>query len=190
MVTVVRGSDPLAAELRGFGLDVTTEFGDAFGALVHVPELSTLVRTPVVELDEVDWELRGEALLRAALHDCRRAYAALRGRGGRIVLVTPTIAIVGADGFAPAAMAFEGMRTLAKTAARQWGHLGITANCVAPSLDAFGIAHDVDGPVVPALGRVPTMTDVARVVASLLGDAGAAVTGTTVIVDGGVVMAP
>jgi 3-oxoacyl-[acyl-carrier protein] reductase len=87
-------------------------------------------------------------------------------------------------------MAVEGMRTLAKAAARQWGDAGITANCVAPSLDVLGIRHDADGSVAPALGRVPTLSDLGTVVASMLGDAGAVVTGATITVDGGVVMAP
>ena len=61
---------------------------------------------------------------------------------------------------------------------------------MAPSLDVFGIRHDADGSVAPALGRVPTLDDLVTVVASLLGDAGALITGTTIILDGGVVMAP
>jgi 3-oxoacyl-[acyl-carrier protein] reductase len=114
----------------------------------------------------------------------------MRGRAGRIVLITPTVALVGAEGRAPFAMAVEGIRTMAKAAARQWGSRGITANCVAPSLDVFGIQHDATGSVAPALGRVPTLDDLVAVVVALLGDAGASVTGTTITVDGGVVMAP
>jgi NAD(P)-dependent dehydrogenase (short-subunit alcohol dehydrogenase family) len=187
---VVRGHEEIAQRLRAAGLDVVTAFPDSFDALVHVPDLRAAVRTPVVDLDEEEWDGRGEALLRAALHDCRRAHAGMRDRGGRIVLVTPSVGLVGAEGLAPFAMAVEGMRTLAKAAARQWGALGITANCVAPSLDVFGIRHDADGSVAPALGRVPTIDDLVAVVVALLGAAGETLTGTTVTVDGGVVMAP
>jgi NAD(P)-dependent dehydrogenase (short-subunit alcohol dehydrogenase family) len=55
----------------------------------------------------------------------------------------------------------------------------------------FGVRHDTDGPVAPALGRLPDARhDVARVIAMLLGEAGAAITGATIVVDGGIVMAP
>lgn len=190
MLVVVRGHDALAQALSALGFDVDTAFPESFDALVHVPDVTALERLPVVEMDETAWEARGEARLRRALHDCRRAHGGMRERGGRIVLITPTVALVGADGLAPFAMAVEGMRTLAKAAARQWGALGITANCVAPSLDVLGIRHDADGSVVPALGRVPTLDDLATVVASLLDDVGALVTGTTITLDGGIVMAP
>jgi 3-oxoacyl-[acyl-carrier protein] reductase len=190
VLVVVRGQESVAHGLRDRGFEVVTTFPDWFDALVHVPDLGAAVRTPVSELDEEIWDARGEALLRTALHDCQRAHEVMRARGGRIVLITPTVALVGAEGLAPFAMAVEGMRTLAKAAARQWGALGITANCVAPSLDVFGIRHDADGSVAPALGRVPTLADLVTVVAALLGDVGAHVTGTTITVDGGVVMAP
>jgi 3-oxoacyl-[acyl-carrier protein] reductase len=190
VLVVVRGHDRLAKGVRDAGFDVRSEFTESFDALVHVPDLTTIVPAELVDTDEQAWDAHGEALLRTALHDCQRAHATLRDRGGRIVLATPTIALVGATGLAPFAMAAEGMRTLAKAAARQWGAVGITVNCVAPSLDIFGIRHDADGSVVPALGRMPTLDDVVAVVASLLGDAGATITGTTITVDGGIVMAP
>jgi 3-oxoacyl-[acyl-carrier protein] reductase len=190
VLVVVRGHEEIAQRLRGAGLDVVPTFADSFDALVHVPDRNSAVRTPLTGLDEDEWDARGEALLRAALHDCRRAYDGMHARGGRIVLVTPSVGLVGAEGLAPFAMAVEGMRTLAKAAARQWGALGITANCVAPSLDVFGIRHDADGSVAPALGRIPTLDDLVAVLVALLGDAGASVTGTTITVDGGVVMAP
>jgi 3-oxoacyl-[acyl-carrier protein] reductase len=190
VLVVVRGHEEIAQRLRAAGLDVVGTFPDEFDALVHVPDLTATIRTPVAALTEEEWDGRGEALLRVALHDCQRAHDAMRDRGGRIVLVTPTVGLVGAEGLAPFAMAVEGMRTLAKAAARQWGTLGITANCVAPSLDVFGIRHDADGSVAPALGRVPTLDELVAVVVALLGAAGASVTGTTIPVDGGVVMAP
>ncbi len=190
MLVVVRGHEGLSRELRDLGFDVVTTFPASFDALVHVPDVTAVVQARLIDLDEAAWDARGEGLLRAALHECQLAHAAMHARGGRIVLITPTIALVGADGLAPFAMAVEGMRTLAKAAARQWGALGITANCVAPSLDVLGIRHDADGSVAPALGRVPTLDDLVTMVASLLGDAGALITGTTITVDGGVVMAP
>jgi 3-oxoacyl-[acyl-carrier protein] reductase len=188
VLVVVNGSVALAQQLTTEGLDVTTDFGPSIDALVHVPDLAAAEFGCVADLDDATWDRRGEAVLRDALHACQAAYPALKGRGGKIVLVTPTIALVGAEGRAPFAMACEGMRTLAKVAARQWGSDGITANCVAPALDTFGIEHDVLGTVAPALGRTPGIADVAHVVAAMLRQAGTVVTGVTIPVDGGVVM--
>jgi 3-oxoacyl-[acyl-carrier protein] reductase len=196
-VLVEGDDDPareIAAGLTDLGANVATEFRrdpDILDALVYVPAIKAVVYEPIAEMNESTWDARGEALLRDALRCVQAGFRVMRERGGRIVLVTPTVGIVGADGLAPYAMAMEGLRTLAKAAARQWGSAGITVNCVAPSLDVFGIAQDVGGPVPLALGRVPDARhDVASVIAGLLGDAGSSVTGTTIVVDGGVVMAP
>jgi 3-oxoacyl-[acyl-carrier protein] reductase len=188
VLVVVNGSAEIARLVAARGFDVTIEFPPSFDALVHVPDLSAATPAPLAELDDREWDRRGEAVLRDALHACRQAYRAMHENGGRIVLVVPTIALVGADGRAPFAMACEGIRTLAKAAARQWGSARITANCVAPSLDAFGIEHDALGSVAPALGRPTDLDDVVTVIAALLGDTGAAVTGVTIPVDGGVTM--
>ena len=87
------------------------------------------------------------------------------------------------------ATAAEGMRSLAKSAARQWGERGITVNCVAPPLGLLG----ADTPAAvdrPALGRAPTVEDLAHAIAVLASDAARSITGATIPVDGGVVMLP
>jgi 3-oxoacyl-[acyl-carrier protein] reductase len=163
-----------------------------FDALVHMPDDGAArVRVPLDQVDDAAWDARGEAVLRSALWCCQAAYVALRERGGRIVLVTPTVAILGTDGLTPYATAVEGIRTLAKAAARQWGSAGITVNCVAPSLSVLGLGDDPVGSPLPAITRRPDVRgDVAGVVATLLGPATSAVTGATIVVDGGAVMAP
>src|SRR5437879_9122429 len=93
--------------------------------VVHVPAVAPDAR-PIADLSEDDWDARGEAPLRAALSVCQAAFAHLKRHGGRIILLTPTAGIVGAAGFVPIATASEGMRSLAKSAARQWGERGIT----------------------------------------------------------------
>jgi 3-oxoacyl-[acyl-carrier protein] reductase len=148
-----------------------------------------LIARPLTDTAEDDWYTCGEELLRAALFVVQAAFVHLRDRGGRIILVTPTAGLEGAAGFVPIATATEGMRSLAKSAGRQWGALGITVNCVAPALSLLGA--DVDDPVnPPALGRAATIEDVARTIAMLAGDAARSITGVTLPVDGGVVMQP
>ena len=184
----------VADQLRALGATVHESFDAAVAAaapidvVVHAPAVTPRAR-PLAETSEDEWDARGEALLRAGLAACQNAFAHLRDRGGRIILVTPTAGLVGEAGFVPIATASAGLRALAKVAARQWGEHGITVNCVAPSLALLGAA--VPAPVdPPALGRAATVEDLARTIAMLAGDGAATITGVTIPVDGGVVMLP
>jgi 3-oxoacyl-[acyl-carrier protein] reductase len=117
------------------------------------------------------------------------------GRGGTIVFVIPTVAMTGAAGLVPYATAMEGQRALVRSAARQWGALGIRVNCVAPPLEMMGdtvVATEEAAPLnTSALGRLPDgRGDFAPVIAMLASAGGHFVTGTTIPVDGGVWMAP
>ncbi len=155
--------------------------------LVHVPgDREALTAAPLVALDEPAWDARGEALLRSALYAAQAARTRMAERGGRIVFVVSTAGLVGGADHAAFAMATEGMRSLAKVAARQWGATGITVNTV-----AIAIEEGRAGPLAPALARsVDIRRDVGAVVAMLADEAGATITGVTIPVDGGVVMTP
>ena len=158
------------------------------GAVIHadLPPAS-VVAEPLAETAEEEWDAKCEAPLRAALFVCQAAFAHLHEHGGRIVLLTPTAGLVGEAGFVPIATAAEGMRSLAKSAARQWGAYGITVNCIAVPLELLGAS--VPPPVnPPALGRTATVDDVARAITALIARDAAAITGATIPVDGGVVM--
>ena len=120
----------------------------------------------------------------------------LAGNDGRVVFVTPTIALSGAAGFAPWATAIEGQRLLAKSAARQWGKDGITVNCVAPAWEAVAGAGPDGGPggsmsLAPTpLGPADFEADVGAAVVTLAGEGMHALTGATLGLDGGAAMAP
>jgi NAD(P)-dependent dehydrogenase (short-subunit alcohol dehydrogenase family) len=194
-VTVVDGGFASLAEAE-------TAFAGARGsagpldAVVHAfVDPAALTAKPLADTAETDWDRRCEAVLRAALYCCQAAGRELSARGGRLVLVTPTIALTGAAGLVPYATALEGMRAMAKSAARQWGEWGVTVNCVAPPVEliAPGGAPAPAGLALAerALRRAPdARADVAPVVALLAADAAHLVTGATIPVDGGVVMAP
>jgi 3-oxoacyl-[acyl-carrier protein] reductase len=165
-------------------------------AVVHAfVDPVALTSETLADTAKADWDRRCEAVLRAALHCCQAAGQELSARGGRLVLVTPTIALTGAAGFVPYATAVEGMRAMAKSAARQWGERSITVNCVAPPIELMA-PEGTAGPAGlaltdHALGREPdARADVAPVVALLAADAAHFVTGATIPVDGGIVMAP
>ncbi len=118
---------------------------------------------------------------------------------GRIVTMGTAMGLTGAPGYGPYAASNEAIRSLTRTAAREWGRHGVTANCVLPASvahrqppagsdpereAAFAAMYD-DHP----LGRDGDAEhDIAPVVAFLLSDASRYVTGQTLMADGGGVM--
>ena len=163
-------------------------------AVVHVcVDERALVAQPLVETGPTEWDERGEALIREAIVTLQAAHARFVGGTGRIVLVAPTAGFTGARDLTPYSMAVEGIRALAKSAARQCGPNGITVNCVlvapdlvSPTLIAATTFH---GP--PVVGRLPDVGgDVVEAIALFAGPGVGGVTGATIVVDGGSVMAP
>jgi NAD(P)-dependent dehydrogenase (short-subunit alcohol dehydrogenase family) len=140
--------------------------------------------------DVVDVNLTGTFLVARAA--ARRMIAA--AVGGSIVTVTSMNGVApgpnaGAYGATKAAVAL-----LTRQMALEWGSHAIRANAVAPGLIDAGMSEPIyaDDDIrerrssrVP-LGRLGTAEDVAAVVLFLLSDAAAYVTGTELLVDGGV----
>lgn len=134
------------------------------------------------DTDIGEWMRRCDEPLTAAIAAAKDAHARLRRPGGRLVFVVPSLGLTGAAGLVPLATVAEGVRALAKTAARQFGTDGITVSCV---------ARRTAGPIV-ALESLPPPTDddVASTVALLASEHAGAVTGATLVVDGGTVLVP
>jgi NAD(P)-dependent dehydrogenase (short-subunit alcohol dehydrogenase family) len=123
----------------------------------------------------------------------------LHERGGSVVLVGPSTALVGAAGLVPLLTLAEGQRSLIKSAARQWGRHGMRLNWVgvaprhyAPMLAEAPVPAVPElGPPPPALGRVPEpSTDVADVIAWLGSEGARGITGASFNLDGGDWMVP
>ncbi|BBX03731.1 hypothetical protein BST36_26020 [Mycolicibacterium moriokaense] len=117
--------------------------------------------------------------------------AAYRTGDRRIVLVVPTIGMAGATGAVAYTTAVEGIRAMAKSAARQWGSQGVGVNIVAAPSHLF--AYDVDASHLLAAavadddGLIRSVVETAKF---LLRDDLRHLNGETVIVDGGQVMLP
>jgi 3-oxoacyl-[acyl-carrier protein] reductase len=92
----------------------------------------------------------------------------------------------------PFVAAAEGVRAMAKSAARQWGERSITVNAVLVPLAllAPGAAGVTSFLTPPALGAPATLHDVAAAVRWFTGADSTGITGATVVADGGAVMAP
>ena len=138
----------------------------------------------------VDVNLTGTFVTARAV--ARRLVAA--GRPGAIVAVTSMNGVAPGPNAGAYGATKAGVARLTQQMALEWGAHGIRVNAVAPGLIDGGMSAPIYADPdtrrrreerVP-LGRLGTPDDVAAVVLFLLSDAAAYVTGTEVLVDGGV----
>lgn len=155
--------------------------------LVHAHVHPLALRANAVEdLSERDWIDACESTLDAAYRLAQAAHAHLAASGGRLVFVVPTIGLTGAVGFAPFAAAAEAVRALAKGIAKTWGRDGVTVNSIAYAFtgDPATATHSL---VPPALGSTGDLeTDIAPVISLLASPEAHFVTGSTLVLDGGI----
>jgi NAD(P)-dependent dehydrogenase (short-subunit alcohol dehydrogenase family) len=185
----------------GAGTDISTGIGTGVGLIgrpdlvVHVPPIPASP-VPLVDQSTQQWVEACEMPMAEAFAVARASRPHLSDRA-RLVWVVPTAAMGGAAGFVGSAAASEGIRALAKSTARQWGSDGLTTAvlAVAPELAyppeaAAGISASTSL-AGPALGRPgDAYGDVSPLLDLLADPAARFVTGATLVVDGGVWMAP
>ena len=217
-VLVVGGGDPaavLAAELTGdvmhvapapadvddeFVDGVTRDDGTAIDGLdlvVHAlyPAPS---RTParIEEMATDDWAAACDDPLEAGIRVARGAHRHLAARRGTIVFCVPLVGAAGASSFVALSALAEGLRVLARSLARCWGPDGIRSHAVtlhpsmflasehAAAAAAATALHD------PALGRLPSASEIASVIDGLADSRiTAGLTGASLVMDGGTWMA-
>lgn len=151
---------------------------------------------PSAEMSSNAWRTVVDIDLNGTFHCARAAYESLKAspHGGRLIAISTMRALEGWPGCAHAAAAKAGIMSLIRTLAIEWGPDGIRANTVAPG--AIGGTEGVDriyqqtGRMAAELASIPLghlggVEDIARAVLYLSSDAGAYVTGTDLVVDGG-----
>jgi NAD(P)-dependent dehydrogenase (short-subunit alcohol dehydrogenase family) len=130
---------------------------------------------------------------------CARAVAAdmiERGVRGRIVNVTSVLASAPLHGGGMYCAAKAGLDILTRVMALELAEHGIAVNAVAPGHTAtpMNFAPDqldgtnIERPVIP-LGRAAAAEEVARAIVFLAGDEASYVTGSSLLVDGGLLLA-
>jgi NAD(P)-dependent dehydrogenase (short-subunit alcohol dehydrogenase family) len=176
--------DAVSADLGGLDLVVHTWTHPA-----------ALERHEVEQLTEAQWIDACEATLDGAYRLAQAAHSHLVASRGRLVYLVPTFAMGGAAGFAAYSAAAEGIRALAKGIAKTWGKDGITVNTLAvaaPHVLTDGNGDDVAKAFSlspPALGGIGDPTaDLAPVLSLLASDDAHFLTGSTLVLDGGVWM--
>lgn len=163
-------------------------------AVVHVAELGPIEDILLSDTDEDAWAARAEEPIWTALLSFQAAHATFAGRPGSIVAAVPSIALTGAAGLVAPASAAEGIRQLVKSAARAWGADGVRVNALTLPVEDWGFvppaAHVVPNRYGASLPGPNADADLAGAVAVLLGPVARGITGTTVGVDRGTVLAP
>jgi NAD(P)-dependent dehydrogenase (short-subunit alcohol dehydrogenase family) len=185
-------------------LDLTRRPGDAVDELAaELGGLWGLVacaganhRASFLEDEPDDWRRAIEVNLTGTVLCAQAAARRLveRGEGGRIVTVTSVHEHVPLRFAAAYSAAKAGLGMATKVMALELARHGITANAVAPGHIATPMTGkagidpgSVSLPPIPA-GRPGAPEEVAALIAHLVSDAGAYITGSSLIVDGGLVL--
>ena len=180
--------------------ETLAQFGRVDGLVLNAQSFRPV--TPLVEVTESDMNLLFDTGPKGVLWLMQAAQPHMAANNwGRIVTMGTSMGLTGAAGYGPYAASNEAIRSLTRTAAREWGRDGITVNCVLPASAghrapvagsdpareaAFASMYN-DNPV----GRDgDAIEDIGPAVAFLLSDGSRYVTGQTISVDGGGIMRP
>ena len=175
---------------------VVNETVSRFGGLhILVNGAAILIRTPpLVEVDDVVWDLTMDTNLKGLFYCCKYAIPAmLQTGGGSIVNIASMSGVRGIAYSVPYAVSKAGVIHLSKVAAAQYTSQGVRVNCIAPG--------GVDTPQMRGstassetfrerneghpLGRVGQPEEIANLITWLSSDEASYVSGSTYIIDGG-----
>ena len=143
------------------------------------------------DMSSGEWRAMLATNLDAAFLVMQQAIHMWAGKGGAIVNIASIDALDPAFGHGHYATSKAGLLMLSRAMALEFGSAGVRVNCVSPGLiDREGLARDWPDGVsrwhdrVP-LGRLGTPQDVADAVLFLLSPAARWISGTNLVVDGG-----
>lgn len=149
---------------------------------------------PALDVTEADWDAMLAVNLKGLFFCCQAAGRLMLAQGaGRIINMSSQASVVGIRDHAVYCASKGGVNQLTRVLALEWSARGVTVNAVAPTfIYTPGTAERLDTPIYRQgvldrlpIGRVGTIADVAAAVIYLASPAGAMVTGSVLMVDGG-----
>lgn len=192
----IKGLMDFAAEKTG-GLDIVFNNAGAGGA-----------RAKIDEITAAEWDDTMALLLRSVALGIRHAAPHLKARGGGAIVNTSSVSAFH-SGYAPTtySVAKAGVLHLTKIAAADLAQYGIRVNAVAPGFiltniftGTLGLSGEDKAKADAMIGQMSmhaqpvarsgSPRDIAEAVAYLASDAAAFVTGTDLLVDGGMLIGP
>ncbi len=192
----IKGLMDFAASKTG-GIDIVFNNAGAGGA-----------KEPIDEIDADGWDRTMDLLLRSVAMGIRHAVPHMIGRAGASIINTASVAAL-STGMAPTAysVAKGGVLHLSKLAAGDLAKHGIRVNAICPGFiktNIFASALDIDGDMkemangviaqiaehAQPVARGGRPEDIAGTVAFLASDDASFITGTHILVDGGLLIGP
>jgi len=196
-----------AAGVQGTGLALDVKDSAACDQLLaqvreRFGEVAILVNNAGITRDNLllrmkdeEWDELFATNLRAVFVLSRLVVRAMmKARWGRIINITSVVGFTGNAGQANYAAAKAGMVGFSKSLAREIGSRNITVNCIAPGFIDTDMTRALTDPQRQALlqqvplGRFGALEDIAAAVAYLASEGAGYVTGSTLHVNGGMLM--
>jgi len=179
------------------GLDVLVNNAQAFGTPDHPEGSPGFVK--LEDFPEAVWDYTFQTGLKATLYGMQAAFPHMRERGGKIINVGSGNGQTAMTGTAAYNANKEAIRTLTRTAAKEWGRYSVCVNVIVPNMltesaeDFFAARPGIQDKLVSQiplrrfgdLGR-----DLGPVMVFLASQESDYVTGHTVNIDGGQVLYP